>query len=658
VCNGRPELKEQAPELFTPRTNRRVIELDALDEAAGAAMVRELLGRQDLNDDIVASILDAAGGNPLFLEEIALMWRDSGETSAELLAIPTGLQALIDSRLDALPAEERRLVTHAAVVGNTFWSGTIASLESQRTDDIAAALDALERRDLIRSQPTTISGQQEFVFKSGLIRDAAYARLTKAERAQLHQGCGSWIAGLPAGEDEFAEIIAYHLEQACRVAADLSLADAAAPMLPAARALRLAGSRAEARQGIREAESFFARAIDLLGDQYPEASAEAALQRGRMLVGLGRYDDAKEQYRLVAERSTALHRLDIRCQALISLAEVFVPLGALAEADPCVHEADDLARQLADPSLRIRTMWIKAMLVEIAEGPSVTVIETLQSAVALAEEVDDRGLALTARLRLGATYFNKGELELAEVHFERCLELARQQGTLRAEAWCSACLGLIRFHRGPRSDADKLFAQAVEWLDRLNDAYMQAQTLIWRADAAIARRETEAALAMLRRADTLARPIGGALAVRAARYLAEVLGWQKRTQEARELVQLAREQAEDEDQLAQADVLIAQGFAAFAANDATETRRAFAQAMPILDKRDAPIDLGTARLSSARVLEAIGDIVAAGDQLDRAREAFERVGATATVAEIEADLARLRDAEIGSSSSASESLPG
>ncbi|MEX2393453.1 MAG: hypothetical protein WD826_03125, partial [Actinomycetota bacterium] len=649
VCNGRAELKEVAPDLFTPRTNRRSIELPALDEAAGAEMVRQLVGRADLADDTVATILKAAGGNPLFLEEIALMWREAGDNvSPDQLAIPGGLQALIGSRLDGLPTEERKIITHAAVVGNVFWSGTVASLESLAVDRIAEALDSLERRDLIRSQPSTISGEDEFTFKHGLIRDAAYGRLTKSERAELHQRCGSWMAGLPAGEEEFAEIIAYHLEQACRLAADLSLADAAAPMLPAARALMLAGSRAEGRDGIREAERFLARAIDLLGDAYPETALESALRRARLLTGLGNYDVATSEYRIVAERASELNRLDVRCHAMISLVELFSAIGAREDAAPCLAEAETLARQLGEQALRIRALWVKAMLTELLEGPSAMVIETLQSAIALAEEVDDRALALTARLRLGATYFNNGELELAEVHFTRCLELARQQGTLRAESWCSACLGLIRFHRGPREDADGLFAQSIEWLDRLNDVYMQAQTLWWRADAAIARNDLDGALTMLRRADELAKKIGSAPAVRVARYLAEVLGWKKRVQETREVAEFAASQAPPEDTLAQADLLIAQAFAAFAAGDLSETRRGFAQAIPILDKRESPTDLGGARLSFARVLEATGDFTAAGDQLDRAREAFELLGATATVGEIERSLARIRDTEIDS----------
>jgi tetratricopeptide (TPR) repeat protein len=219
---------------------------------------------------------------------------------------------------------------------------------------------------------------------------------------------------------------------------------------------------------------------------------------------------------------------------------------------------------------------------------------------------------------------------------------------LRVQAWVSACLGLIRFHRGPRTEADELFARASEWMERTDDRYMQAQTLVWRAQAALAEGELDLALVTLRSAETIVREFGGALAVRVARYLAEVLGRQKRAHEAREISAVARDEAEAEDQLAQADVLIAESFAAFAAGDVASARRGFSQALPILDKRDGLIDLGEARMSFAHFLEAMGDATSAGDQLERARDVFQTVGAEASVTQAEADLARLRDVELGS----------
>jgi tetratricopeptide (TPR) repeat protein len=650
IATGRPEFREVGAPLFAASSNRRIIELDALTDDAARGIITELLGVKDIPQDVVDQLLRAAGGNPLFLEEIAQMWLQSGENidSLEQSDLPSGLQALIASRLDRLPTDERRLLTHASVIGEVFWSGAVSHLEGGY--EFGGLLESLERRDLIRSHPgSTVSGQHEYAFKHGLIRDAAYGRLTKAERAQLHQRCGEWIGGLPEGENEFAEIIAYHLEQACLITSDLALTEAMAPMLRAADALRRAGDKAERRQGLREAERFLSRAISLLGDQYPETTIDLKFQRAMQLNSLGQTDEAQASYLEVAAGALTLNRVDLRCRALLGLTELLLQQGNAADAREYLDESDRLARETADPHLRVRATWARAWLHEVVEGPTAVAIEALQSAVALAEEVDDRRAILTARLRLGAVFFNKGELGPAQVQFERCMELAQQQGSLRIQSWVTGILALIRFHCGPRDDVDDLYTRAADWTERTNDKYMQAQIRQWHAASALDRGDVGRALRLLRDAERTVSLYGGSLAVRVERFLAEALARQGRVAETREVAARAKEHAPEEDALAQADTLVAQAFAAAAAGDESGARSNFAQALPMLDNRGNAVDLGEARLSFARLLESFGDLNSAQDQLDRARDLFEKVGAGATVIEIEGELARLRDLEIGSS---------
>ena len=68
--------------------------------------------------------------------------------------------------------------------------------------------------------------------------------------------------------------------------------------------------------------------------------------------------------------------------------------------------------------------------------------------------------------------------------------------------------------------------------------------------------------------------------------------------------------------------------------------------MPQFESQGTFEEVGEARLSYARLLEGFGDRVAATDQLERAREVFDKVGALAAVEVIDADLARLRNLEV------------
>lgn len=648
IATARPELKENGEAVLAQRPNRRVLELGALADENAGRIVAELFGSDDLPEGPLADLLHSAGGNPLFLEEMVQMWRESGVASEDpqaalnAVAIPSGLQALIDSRLDRLPSSERSLVSRAAVIGDVFWTGALSALIGGN-GDIDVILEALEARDLVRVQATsTISEEREYAFKNGLIRDVAYARLTKAERASLHERCGNWIGGLPGGEQEFAEIIAYHLDQACRLASEVTRA-APAPTLAAVRALGLAADKAEAREGMREGSGFLERAIALLGEGFPETAIELRLQRSRMLAGLGDLELAYEEMTRAAADAAAADRPDLRCRAVLSMAEGDILLGRASQGRAYLEEADELARRIDDPILRIRAAWLGATLQQRFDGNPDGAVEQLRSAVALAEEVGDSASMLNGHMRLGALHYNVGRLPEASAEFERSIDIAREQGSLRHQSWLTAFLGLIRYHCGPREEADDLYAHASVWMERTNDLYMRVQTLVWRAALALRMDDVKSALRLLREAMPPAREVGGSLVADAARYLAEGLSMQARAAEAREVAAEARARSPEEDPFAQACVLVAEAFAAVAAHDAGTVRERFDGALPILVRRGGKIEIGETHLAYARALKRLGDIQGTTDQLVCARDVFESMSALATVAEIDGELERLRE---------------
>ncbi len=648
ISTARPEFKEMDSDLLTQHPNRRVIEIDALTDEAARRIVTELLGTADIPDGPFNELLHSAGGNPLFLEEIVQMWVDAGVTgegaSIDHMSVPSGLRALIDSRLDRLPPAERRIVSTAAVIGDVFWTGTLSHLAGTN-GELADILESLESRDLIRSHAqSTVTGEYEYAFKHGLIRDAAYARLSKAERATLHERCGTWISQLPSGELEFAEVIAYHLEQACRTAAEIRTSSPA-PTLAAVRALRRAGEKAEAREGMREAERFLGRALDLLGEALPETAVELRLRRARMMSGLGDLEGAYQQMQEAADAAQALERADLRCLALISLAETDVLMGRGSQARILLDDAQMLALKLDDAELRIRAAWIQASISERFDGSFEDAVDALSGAIAFADEVEDAERLLTGHMRLGVLYFNTGRLAAAQTEFERCIELAKEQGGLRHQAWVTAFLGLIRFHCGPRADADDMFERASDWFVRTNDLYMHIQTLVWRASLQLANDDVKSALKLLREAMPRARDMGGPLVADGSRYLAEALARQGRVAEAREVAASAREIA-SEDPLVQARLLLTEAFAAAASGDAVTARARAAEALPGLKEGGFQIDLGEAHLTYARLLVGMDDKLGAMRELELARAIFATIGALATVAEIDGELSRLRKLSI------------
>lgn len=61
---------------------------------------------------------------------------------------------------------------------------------------------------------------------------------------------------------------------------------------------------------------------------------------------------------------------------------------------------------------------------------------------------------------LGALYLNLGGLKEAQAVFERSIELARAQGSLCHQSMLAAFRGLIRFHCGPRDEAQDMYVDS------------------------------------------------------------------------------------------------------------------------------------------------------------------------------------------------------
>ncbi|MDX6408966.1 MAG: hypothetical protein QOE13_2037, partial [Gaiellaceae bacterium] len=234
--SARPELVGTEHPLITANGNRHLIEIDALGAAESRNLLEELASPRELPEALLEKVLRNAEGNPLFLEEMVGMLLDEGllegghDVELESLPVPDNVQALIGSRLDRLDSGPKGTAQIASVVGAVFWRGAVSNL-AETNGAVDESLGELERRDFVRQHDaSTVAGEREYAFKHILIRDVAYGRLPKGRRAGLHLRLSSWIDALAGGEDEFIEIIGYHLEQACTLAREIAHSPVAPPV--------------------------------------------------------------------------------------------------------------------------------------------------------------------------------------------------------------------------------------------------------------------------------------------------------------------------------------------------------------------------------------------------------------------------------------------
>ena len=128
VCTARPELFEKHGSWGARTRNAHTINLSPLSENETSELVQGLL-EQSVSEQVRQTILERAGGNPLYAEEFVRLVADRGlADTSEGVAFPDSVQALIAARLDTLSPDRKGLLQDAAVVGKVFWSGALAAM--------------------------------------------------------------------------------------------------------------------------------------------------------------------------------------------------------------------------------------------------------------------------------------------------------------------------------------------------------------------------------------------------------------------------------------------------------------------------------------------------------------------------------------------------
>ena len=203
---GRPEMESAFPKLWADR-GAQTLPLRDLSKKAGEQLCRHVLG-EHATDEIVSKLVQRAAGNAFFLEELLRATVEHGD--AEL---PETVLAVVESRLDSLDPEARRVLRASSVFGQTFHAGGVLALlgDGASRAEVNEWLAILVRREVIAERDaTSIPGESELAFRQGLVREAAYAMLTANDRRLGHALAGAWLETKGVTD---AAVLAEHFER-------------------------------------------------------------------------------------------------------------------------------------------------------------------------------------------------------------------------------------------------------------------------------------------------------------------------------------------------------------------------------------------------------------------------------------------------------------
>jgi class 3 adenylate cyclase/tetratricopeptide (TPR) repeat protein len=265
---ARPELLDTRPSWPSAV---EIIKLEPLDAKGAEEQLNALIASSVVSAAVRDQVLESAEGNPLFVEQFVAMLRDEGTlevdpSSSATVRVPPEIGALLAARLDHLPPVEQHVLECASVIGRTFWWGSVAHLMPiDEQHQLGSALTSLVRRGLLRPDVSTFVGDDAFRFHHLLLLDAAYRRIPKKVRGDLHARFAEWLDERTRDRlAEYQEIVAHHYLEAHQYYTQGGEAALALP--PGERAfahLLLAGSRALNRQDLRAVASLWGEAYRL-----------------------------------------------------------------------------------------------------------------------------------------------------------------------------------------------------------------------------------------------------------------------------------------------------------------------------------------------------------------------------------------------------------
>jgi class 3 adenylate cyclase len=483
VALARDELLERRPSWSTLRRVTTTTFLEPLAPAEVRELIEGLLNSTSTATELPEALAERSGGNPLFAEAmVKRIAEEGGATAAEL---PDTVQGLLAARLDSLERFERQLVSHAAVLGRTFWESALQPLAEEAGSDLVATLAALREKDIIiPGESGEVAGERELAFKHVLIRDVAYEMLPKAVRARKHAEVGAFIEQRAGERSEgVVALLAEHYGRAATLATEVRLepSEVAELRTKALDFSEAAGDAAAALFANREALTHYeaAAAFADAGDDAPLRIAEKC---GDIELRLGHVEPAIDAWQRCLTHYREQNELEHVAELHRKIGAALAHKGERKQAIEHHQQGINLIKDLS-PSLALVRLYEEAAWLYMQVGDNMLAIYASEKALRLAETLGEARAASRAHGIFGRVFGRIGDTVKARENLERAVALARD-----SDAGETVLALLALGHSLEHSEGD--YAGA-------NDCYLEALSLAERIGDVPARIELQAALAQL-----------------------------------------------------------------------------------------------------------------------------------------------------------------
>ena len=483
--------------------NTVVLHLDPLDEEASHRLLRQL-SDDSLHPAMAAMLVDRAGGNPFYLEELVSLIQEAGVHTVDQLLdteageLPTTLRGLVAARLDALVPVDRQILDDATVLGRRGRLGALITMvEVKRGLDREVVRSHLER---LAAREFLVLDGDTYSFRSDVIREVAYSTLTKADRARAHAGIARWIEDHEdPHKTSVVDQIASHYAAAAELVADIGHVGGV-PDDVHRRALdwlRAAWVQADSDSLPATVVALATRALELADSD--ALRQDILLRRAQACVETYDLDGA------IADTEEARALATVRgddaalASGFLVLGEALRHRGAYGEALELFVDARRLFNALGDIAQQAEAERLRGMVLMFT-GDFTAADEAYRSALASFQQVDDRRGVAWVLQNLSWSAYIAGRVDEAEQRVDAAMATFEELGDPVGLTWTRGLLAWVRFHQGRDDEAEALADEVGEDARERGEVWGEAMMVVLTSAIALWNGRTDEAIDRGRRA--------------------------------------------------------------------------------------------------------------------------------------------------------------
>ncbi len=395
VAMYRPDFKPS--ENWVEGENFYQLIIDPLSHQESAGMVQGMLRGLILGERLAKLIYEKSGGNPFYLEEITFSLIDREvliqeevqegnpvwvvNPEQEDVELPDSIHGMVQTRIDKLGEQARKLLLEASVLGVEFGTSLLADVHERAGGERAQVEELLEQLAAARMVISTGGGESDgfYVFANMLISEVCYNTLLNYNKKILHGLLGECIEDIYGdGEvprDEHYRL-AHHFEK---------------------------GEKAD------KAVFYLESAADQCARQF---SSRAAVELyGRLLEMLEQAEMAENE------------KKDCRLRNIFKLAQVEYLAGMLDEAFGHFSQCGKLAGQAGDFSMLCNVLTSAGEIERIRENAD-KAMKFFRKSLELAEKLKLDEQAADNLVNIGIVMEEGGDYQGAMEYFQQALARA------------------------------------------------------------------------------------------------------------------------------------------------------------------------------------------------------------------------------------------